>query len=360
MAPGSAAHRRTEPAPAASTIWRPLWEPDRTDPRLPPVTLIRDRHDHRSYMTAARAAHRPELGHVTVHPTPVATAPAALAHDLLRALGKHARYPTAVPMPAADWVDNAERAWTAVAAWTHALHIIRYVICRAHLISTRHWTHLFALREQTGVHLTLLCHGPILPALAACLEAVRTYRTDEPPQAAPHAGGVTTPALWWHTQDGCPPYSDEPCLRLPARHRASPRQPASPLVLERPSSGHDEEPSPALRLAARRIHARVAHPLHAAAVATLVLTGCRPAQLTGPRPAVSISPSTQWTVPLITAAQTFQSLQGDTAQPLVLSTLDVAGVEAATTACRLAPHTEPRHAAGQRSPAARRRRQRPS
>ncbi|MET8275106.1 hypothetical protein [Streptomyces sp. NPDC005096] len=331
------------PTPSTPTIatWKPWWDPDQTDPALPPVTVIHDRHDDRSFMTAAANAHCPALGHLTVHPTPVATAPASLAHDLLRALGKHPPHPTNGPGQPAPWADNTDQAWTAVAAWTHALQITHLLICRAHLISPRHWTHLFALREHTGAHLTLLCHGPLLPALRACLDAVSARSTDRPP-APPSFDATTADSLWWQAANAYPPRADEPHLHLPARSRRprpSPHQQAAPAAYRLPPPDQNQqETHPALRTAARRIHARIAHPLHAAAVATLVLTGCRTDQLTGPRPATSLASTPRWATPLFTAAHTFQTLRGVPQGPVKLTGLDLRCVEAATAACRLVPH----------------------
>ncbi|NEB67456.1 hypothetical protein G3I39_10400, partial [Streptomyces fulvissimus] len=67
------------------------------------------------------AAHTPALGRITVHPTPVASAPAALAHDLLRSMGKH--LPVAGSEDGTYWTGNAQTAWRVVATWMLALRI---------------------------------------------------------------------------------------------------------------------------------------------------------------------------------------------------------------------------------------------
>ncbi|MEU0058641.1 hypothetical protein [Streptomyces sp. NPDC006334] len=77
------------PAPVDTPQWQHTWAPDRTDPNLPPITLITDPHDQAAYTTTALTSHQPARGRIAVHPTPLATAPAYLAHDLIRALGKH-------------------------------------------------------------------------------------------------------------------------------------------------------------------------------------------------------------------------------------------------------------------------------
>lgn len=70
--------------------------------------MVHDPDDDRAFMAAALAAHAPAAGRVTVHPTPVASAPASLAHDLLRSMGKH------LPLAGSDdgtyWTGNTETA----------------------------------------------------------------------------------------------------------------------------------------------------------------------------------------------------------------------------------------------------------
>ncbi|ULR47834.1 hypothetical protein [Streptomyces deccanensis] len=84
----------TSAATAATvTRWTPSWSPDHTDSSLPPITVINDPHDLPDYTITALASHHPATGRVAVHPTPLATAPAYLAHDLIRALGKHPSTP---------------------------------------------------------------------------------------------------------------------------------------------------------------------------------------------------------------------------------------------------------------------------
>ncbi|MGW1109299.1 hypothetical protein ACWD4E_41860, partial [Streptomyces sp. NPDC002540] len=160
------------PRPAAvpettTGSWRPAWSPGHTRPGLPPLTVVHDSHDDYAFMAAALAARTPALGRITVHPTPVASAPASLAHDLLRSLGKHLLL--AGSEDGTYWTGNTETAWRAVAAWIFALRIGHVIVTRTHRISSRHFEHLFALRELTGIRLTLLCHGPLPPAVAAAL-----------------------------------------------------------------------------------------------------------------------------------------------------------------------------------------------
>lgn len=274
--------------------WTPAWSPDHTDPGLPPITLITDTHDQPAYTTTALAAHQPKLGRIAVHPTPLATAPAYLAHDLIRALGKH------LPPPDIDppwWTGNADESWRVAAAWTEALNISHYVICRAHRITGRHLEHLMALRERTRIRLTLVVSGPPSDALSTILNTVAHHQIDSIEDTRQHlnadpAATPQTPAdyPWWQRAPfPCPP--NEPWYELPPR----PRRPAgSPDEITSGARGTptrlpsiDSHP-PAIVLSAftradtssahfetvaQRIHTRVAHPVHAAVVAIRALTG---------------------------------------------------------------------------------------
>ncbi|MFC7472683.1 hypothetical protein ACFQVA_42505 [Actinomadura keratinilytica] len=84
-----ASPRTTAVSETTTGAWKPTWSPGHTRPGLPPLTVVHDPHDDHAFMAAALAAHTPQAGHITVHPTPVASAPASLAHDLLRSMGKH-------------------------------------------------------------------------------------------------------------------------------------------------------------------------------------------------------------------------------------------------------------------------------
>ncbi|AYN37687.1 hypothetical protein D9753_36165 [Streptomyces dangxiongensis] len=273
--------------------WTPSWSPDHTDSGLPPITLITDTHDQPPYTTTALAAHQPGLGRIAVHPTPLATAPAYLAHDLIRALGKH------LPPPHIDppwWTGNADESWRIAAAWTQALNISHYVICRAHRITGRHLEHLMALRELTRIRLTLVVSGPTSAALATILNTVAHHQIDTLEDARQHLNQDTSsrpPASypWWHSAPFPGPH-DEPWYELPPR----PRHPAGtpdeittssrgtptrlhatdsrPPAIALPAHTHPDTPSgPHHEIVAQRIHTRIAHPIHAAAVAIRALAG---------------------------------------------------------------------------------------
>ncbi|MEU6527266.1 hypothetical protein ABZ892_31670 [Streptomyces sp. NPDC046924] len=281
---------------AANTIspWTPQWSPDHTDPNLPPLTVIADPHDQPAYTTTALAAHNPREGRIAVHPTPLGTAPAYLAHDLIRALGKH------LPPPHIDppyWTGNADQSWRVVAAWTEALGIGHYIVCRAHRLTGRHLEHLMALRERTRIHLTLVLSGPPSSALTQILDAIAHTRLDTTTQAdhhvhSHHSDAPTTNGYPWWQVAAFPSSETEPWYQLPPRPRRPPGRPDEITTSCRGTPTRlpsDDNPPPARALAAltdkaphpgehhevvaHRIHTRIAHPVDAAAVAIRALTG---------------------------------------------------------------------------------------
>ncbi|MGW1543248.1 hypothetical protein ACWCPM_23925 [Streptomyces sp. NPDC002309] len=272
--------------------WTPHWSPDHTDPALPPITLITDPHDQTAHTTTALAAHHPEHGRIAVHPTPLATAPAYLAHDLIRALGKH------LPPPEIDppwWIGNADDSWRVAVAWTHALGIRHYIVCRAHRITSRHLEHLMALRERTRIRLTLIVSGSTPAALADTLSAVSHQEIDTFEAARHHlhtADHSTPPPTdrypWWQSA-AFPVPDDEPWYQLPPRPRRPAGRPGEVNTSTRGTPTRlpsQDSPPPATALTpaqhdvvAQRIHSRIAHPVHAAAVAIRALTGYETDQL---------------------------------------------------------------------------------
>ncbi|MFF4316985.1 hypothetical protein [Streptomyces sp. NPDC001507] len=130
------------------------------------VTIVVDEEDDLFYTRAALQAHRPAEGRITVQPTPASVSPAALAHDMLYALGKRL-----APGPNSPdvWLDSVNAAWLAAAAWGVAMGVRHVVVPRAHLLTSRRIDQLLAWRESTGVQLTLLWQKPprgLPPALA--------------------------------------------------------------------------------------------------------------------------------------------------------------------------------------------------
>jgi hypothetical protein len=117
------------------------------------VTIVVDERDDLFYTRAALQAHRPAEGRITVQPTPASGSPAALAHDMLYALGKRL-----APGPHSPdvWLDSVGAAWLAAAAWGVATGVRHVVVTRAHLLTVRRVDQLLAWRESTGAQLTLL------------------------------------------------------------------------------------------------------------------------------------------------------------------------------------------------------------
>ncbi|MCW8103452.1 hypothetical protein [Streptomyces tauricus] len=117
------------------------------------VTIVVDEQDDLFYTQAALQAHRPGEGRITVQPTPASASPAALAHDMLYALGKRL-----APGPHSPdvWLDSVNAAWLAAAAWGVAIGVRHVVVPRAHLLTLRRIDQLLAWRELTGSQLTLL------------------------------------------------------------------------------------------------------------------------------------------------------------------------------------------------------------
>ena len=363
--------------------WKPTWSPGHSRPGLPPLTVVHDPHDDHAFMAAALTAHTPQAGCITVHPTPVASAPASLAHDLLRSMGKH--LPVAGSEDGTYWTGNTETAWRAVAAWMLALRTGHVIITRAHRISSRHFEYLFALRELTQIRLTLLCHGPLPPTLATALATLRhqeartlaaAHRAFTTPSPPPRTGRFA----WWEAGEQFPPHEGEPCFLLPTRrapgrgHIEAAARRLGRAVLPLPAAGRfPPEPDEHTALLAHRVHARIAHPVHAAALALRVFTGRPTAQLQLPAAHKALRARTNrdrergtpsWAVDLIEAARHFGQLEGrqHSARPLRLGPWDQVAVTEATQACGLHEHQAPgskRHLAAatsysRRSAAARR------
>ncbi|MFJ1595180.1 hypothetical protein ACIOD0_33825 [Kitasatospora albolonga] len=348
------------PAAAAETTtgaWKPTWSPGHTSPGLPLLTVVHDPHDDHAFMTAALAAHTPAAGRITVHPTPVASAPASLAHDLLRSLGKH--LPVTGSEDDAYWVGNTETAWRAVAAWMLGLRIGHVIVTRAHRISSRHFEYLFALRELTKIRLTLLCHGPLPPALATALAALRHEETHTLAAARCALGTPAPPPpaerfAWWEADGQFPPREGEPCFLLPTRRtpgrgviEAAARR-LGRTVLPLPVAGRfPPEPDEPTALLAHRLHARIAHPVHAAALAVRIFTAQTDLPARTSRGQKLRTPS--WAVDLLEAARHFGQLEGradNTSLPL--RSWDHAAATEAAHACGLYEHQAPgpkRHSA---------------
>ncbi|MFE1775601.1 hypothetical protein [Streptomyces sp. NPDC059008] len=251
----------------------------------PPVTVIHDKDDHPAWTAAAHAAHEPALGRLTVDPSPANGAPAALAHDLLYALGKRLpqggeKYGT--------WADSQRPAWDAVATWVLTHRIGHLIVCRTDRLTHARQRQLLALRERCGIRLTLLWHRQVTPALRTLLEEtphrlidilpharIALDRTEHSPTGTPSAGQQrpTEPAS--HRRDGgqwitSPAPSDGVVTNRPKRARCQGAPELAPTTPgAQPERGHDR--IPANGLAARLT--TVAHPLHATALTIHAVTG---------------------------------------------------------------------------------------
>jgi hypothetical protein len=102
-------------------------------------------------------SHDPARGRVIVHPTPGASSPQALAHDLLGALGR------AVNRLNAEQLAGAA-AGRAVTAWMVTDQIEDLVVLRADRLSAGAWTWVLGLCRETGSRLLLVCHTRQIPA----------------------------------------------------------------------------------------------------------------------------------------------------------------------------------------------------
>jgi hypothetical protein len=173
---------------------------------------------------------------------------------------------------------------------------------------------------------------------------------------------------WWEADGQFPPREGEPCFLLPARRTLGCGEVEAVAcclgraVLLLPAAGRfpseSDEPT---ALLARRLHACIAHPVRAAALAVRILTGCPASQLQlhaahkalparsnrGPK-----RPAPSWAVDLIEAARRFGQLEGrqHSARPLRLRSWDQAGVTEAAHICGVVEHQGPR---SRRRPAAR-------
>lgn len=271
-----------QPLERPRSPWSPQWRPAvHSAPAA--VTVVCTPRDDPQYMALAFAAHQPCYGRVTVHPTPVAGNGFYLAHDLMRAYGKH------LPVPgdghAPDWTTSIDDNWRFAAAWTMALGITHLTLCRAHTASTAQWQYLLALSVRTGIQLTMLCNGP-LPRETAhllttvehrCIQDLSTAQTHWHTRRGPAPGGYP----WWAATAAFPPASDEVWFRLPPQP-TSPRTgttpppgppPGTPTAQLPGATACQDHGHPHIARTAARIHTRIAHPVHAATAALRVLSG---------------------------------------------------------------------------------------
>jgi hypothetical protein len=125
----------------------------------PEFTIVLDTRDDVRTVRDALAAHRPDVGVITVHPTPGTQKLQTLAHDILGALGDGTP-PTSAP----SGLSGPEAAWRAATACVVSSKIRHIAVLRAHLFSSRRWSALTELQQASGANLTVFCHTPTLPA----------------------------------------------------------------------------------------------------------------------------------------------------------------------------------------------------
>lgn len=251
---------------------------------LPAVTVLIDKDDHPDWTAAAHTAHEPGLDRLTIDPSPANGAPAALAHDLLYALGKR--------LPAGGetygtWADSQRPAWDAVCTWILTHHIGHLIVCRTDRLTTARQRQLLALRERCGTRLTLLWHRPAGPRLRTLLEQTPYRLVDALPQAriALRQPGYPPTGTKSEGQQGAP----QPPHRQDDGQWITPQIPPAGTVVDRPARaqcqgapklastrsgapptrGHDRPPADVL---AARLNT-VAHPLHATALTIHAVTG---------------------------------------------------------------------------------------
>ncbi|WP_460073882.1 hypothetical protein [Streptomyces sp. YKOK-I1] len=249
----------------------------------PPVAVVIDPRDDAIYTHTALAAHHPPSGRITLHPGPGTTSETGLAHDLLAALGKPPLLPGRFPA-------GRQPAWEAAAAWMTALPVNRLTVLRAHRLTARRTEHLLQLRAITGIHLTLVCHCPHLPAaLLQALQAADYSVTADFQAARRHYYGTTAPV---------PQSVDEPAqagnrwLTLPVLERLvsydSPTPCTAPCTPPPIVFRHRPPPTPLTEQTAREVSRRLAdvtaHPRLAAALTAALFTGASFQQLATVRP----------------------------------------------------------------------------
>ncbi|MGW6966390.1 hypothetical protein ACWGET_20315 [Streptomyces zaomyceticus] len=250
---------------------------------MPALTLVMDPHDDVIHTHTALAAHHPPTGRITLHPGPGTTSETSLAHDLLAALGKPPLLPGLFPA-------GRQPAWEAATAWVSALPVNRLTVLRAHRLTARRTERLLGLRALTGIHLTLVCHRPHLPAaLNQALQGVDYAVTADFQVARYHYYGMTA---------SIPQPADEPArpsirwLTLPALDRLVSHDSPAPCTTRctpPPIVWTHRPPPPALtprtaQEAVHRLSTATAHPRLAAALAAALFTGASFQQLATARP----------------------------------------------------------------------------
>ena len=177
---------------------------DRGPGRRRLVEVLLDPGDDVQVTAALLDWHQPDAGRVCVHPTPGATAIAALAHDVLGAIGRP------VHRISAEKLAGVAPAWRAVAGWLVADRIEHLVVLRADRLAAAGWSRLLDLAGRTGVQLTLICHRQQIPRALALVLATVEHRIV---RACPQ--GLPAPARQPAPQRTASPFPDrEPLPRV--------------------------------------------------------------------------------------------------------------------------------------------------
>jgi hypothetical protein len=152
-------------------------------PEPAPVRVLLDPNDDVRVSVGLLQRHDPAGGLVVAHPTPGMSSPAAIAHDVLGALGRSVR------RLAAERLAGLDPAGRAVEAWLLTDEIEDLVVLRADRLSAAGWDWLLQVCRRTGVRLLLVCHVHAVPAaLAAVLESVEHQIVTDLHQALPGRG----------------------------------------------------------------------------------------------------------------------------------------------------------------------------
>jgi hypothetical protein len=251
---------------------------------LPAVTVLVDKDDHPDWTAAAHAVHDPAMGRLTIDPSPANGAPAALAHELLYALGK--RLPQGGETYG-TWADSQRPAWDAVAAWVLTHRIGHLIICRTDRLTTARQRQLLALRERCGIRLTLLWHRPVTLALRTLLEETPYHLLDTLPQArtvldrTEHSPDGTRSAGQQKPTEPASSLDDRQWITAPAfldglvtdrpKRAGCPGAPELTSTTPGAPPARERDRTPADVLATRLT--TVAHPLHATALTIHAVTG---------------------------------------------------------------------------------------
>ncbi|MEU7318679.1 hypothetical protein [Streptomyces sp. NPDC007083] len=245
-----------------------------TCPHPPPLTLITDPHDDVTHTRAARTAHNPAEGRLTIHPTPGTRSTLALAYDILAALGK--------PVPLTGYRPLDHRpAWMLCAAWILALPITHLTLLRAHLLDPHALEDLLALRARTGLRLALVCHQRKVPTvLERALNRTDHYLADAE-ALLPAAEAVTTGT---RPRTGAPGKPSRRWITLPALTTLRSLDETDHCSCQPPTADERGFTPPSVPAADRsliacRLQTATAHPHLAAQLATACHTAASVPQL---------------------------------------------------------------------------------